>query len=450
MALCYLISCFIETCIMFQFMDERYYRTYQNRLVYVWAGIGNTVITAILNLMSIPILNLSAWMILAGIGSGVLYYENSIKGKKRILECEALLVVISFTESFGVLLVKWIMLAAKAQIGSPVMATCLEVTASKVPVIFVYFTAIRGLVKTHPAIHGKIMRRPVQRKHAAEAAHRSRGKQGKSSPAFIAIHLYSFVNMLVIIQGLSHDLNNGIFAVSMCCIALVDLYLLYFIKATDEKKAYDMKVRALEQQAKLQYDYYLQQDQKYNQTLQILHDVNRHIQSIKELGASGNIEETKKYAEQIGGMLKPLIPTRYTGNAILDILLSDKVRQVEDRGIGFVVNLDGICFDFMEAIDITTIFGNLLDNALEACETVQDRADKKIVLTAQRFQEIVSVTVENDCNPVRWRADMPVSEKGENRGIGLLNVRKSIDKYDGDLKLRECNGKFIAEFFLNT
>jgi len=427
MVLCYLISCFIETCIMFQFMDERYYRTYQNRLVYVWLGIGNTVITAILNLMSIPVLNLSAWIILAGTGSGVLYYENSIKGKKRILECEALLVVIMFTESFGVLLVKWIMLAAKAQIGNLVMETCLEVTASKVVVIFVYFTAIRGLVKKHPAIHDKM----------------------QNITCFV-IFLYSFVNMLVIIQGLSHDLNNGIFAVNMCCIVLVDLYLLYFIKATDEKNAYDMKVRALEQQAELQYGYYLQQDQKYHQTLQILHDVNRHIQLVKELSVSGKIEETKKYAEQTGDMLKPLIPDKYTGNAIFDILLSDKVRQVENSGTRFVMNLDGICFDFMEAIDITIIFGNLLDNALEACEAVQDRADKKIVLTAQRFQEIVAVTVENDCNPVRWRVGMPVSEKGENRGIGLLNVRKSIDKYDGDLKLRESNGKFIAEFFLNT
>lgn len=57
--------------------------------------------------------------------------------------------------------------------------------------------------------------------------------------------------MLASIQGLSHDLNSGIFAVNMCCIVLADLYLLYFIKAADEKKAYDMKVRALEQQAKL-------------------------------------------------------------------------------------------------------------------------------------------------------------------------------------------------------
>lgn len=48
MTLCYLISCFIVTCIVFQFMDEGYHRTYQNRFVYVWSGIGDTIfITAI-------------------------------------------------------------------------------------------------------------------------------------------------------------------------------------------------------------------------------------------------------------------------------------------------------------------------------------------------------------------------------------------------------------------
>ncbi len=44
---------------------------------------------------------------------------------------------------------------------------------------------------------------------------------------------------------------------------------------------------------------------------------------------------------------------------------------------------------------------------------MQDKPDIRIVLAAERFQEIVSVTVENDCNPVRWRAGMPISEKGE-------------------------------------
>lgn len=424
---CSLLSCFIITYILFQFMDERYHKAYKSKLVYFWSGVGATVLMAALNLLGMPMLNFSAWFVLVAALAGVLYFENNAKSIRRIVECEAFFIMLTFMEAMGVILVKWLLRVTEVRIKSPVMATCLEVTVSKVVVIFLYYIAVRGFIKESPAGHSKMQ-----------------------SVTYFVILLYSFVNTLVIIQGLSHDLDNGIFAINMCCIVLADLYLLYFIKMTDEKKSYHIKVRALEQQAKLQYEYYLQQEQKYNQTIQILHDVNRNIQSIKELCVSGNTEETKRYAEQIGGILKPLIPTKYTGNAILDILLSDKVRQIEDKGISFFVDLDGISFDFMEAIDITTIFGNLLDNALEACEAIQDKPDKGIVLTAKKIQEMVSVTVENDCNPVKWRADIPVSEKGENRGIGLLNVRKSIDRYDGNLKLRENNGKFIAEFFLNT
>ncbi len=427
LALCSLLSCFIITYILFQFMDERYQRAYKNKRIYLWSGIGTTVFMAVLNLLDISMLNLFAWIVLFAGGSGFLYFENNVKSIKRIVECETLLVIIAFTEAMGVIFVNWLLRVIEVQIKSPIMVTCLEVTVSKVVVIFLYYIAVRGFMKKRSAIHSK-----------------------KQSVTYIVIFLCSFINMIVIMQGLSHDLDNGILAVNMCCIVLADLYSLYFIRVTDEKKVYDIKVRTLEQQAKLQYEYYLQQEQKYNQTIQILHDVNRHIQSIKELCVLGNTEETKKYAEQIGGILKPLIPTKYTGNAILDILLSDKIRQTEDKGMNFSVDLGGISFDFMEAIDITTIFGNLLDNALEACEAIQNKPDKGIALTAKKFQEIVSVTVENDCNPIKWRADMPISEKGENRGIGLLNVRKSIDKYDGNLKLRENEGKFIAEFFLNT
>ena len=284
---CSLLSCFIITYILFQFMDERYQRAYKNKFVYLWSGMGATVFMAVLNLLDISMLNLSAWIVLFAAGASILYFENNVKSKKRIVECEALLVIIAFTEAMGVILVKWLLRVLEVQIKSPIMVTCLEVAVSKVVVIFLYYFAVRGFIKKRPAIHSK-----------------------RQSVTCFVILLYSFINMLVIIQGLSHDLDNGILAVNMCCIVLADLYSLYFIRVTDEKKVYDIKVRALEQQAKLQYEYYLQQEQKYNQTIQILHDVNGHIQSIKELCVSGNTEETKKYAEQIGGILKPLIPTK--------------------------------------------------------------------------------------------------------------------------------------------
>jgi len=45
---------------------------------------------------------------------------------------------------------------------------------------------------------------------------------------------------------------------------------------------------------------------------------------------------------------------------------------------------------------------------------------------------MVVVKIENSCNRVKWKNGMPVSEKGKNRGIGLLNVQNSIEKYDGN------------------
>ena len=58
--------------------------------------------------------------------------------------------------------------------------------------------------------------------------------------------------------------------------------------------------------------------------------------------------------------------------------------------------------------------------------------------------------IENSCGNVKWKKRMPVSDKGKGRGIGLLNVKQSIDKYDGDLQLKQDGNRFVADLFLNS
>lgn len=60
---CSLLSCFIITYILFQFMDERYHKAYKSKLVYFWSGVGATVLMAALNLLGMPMLNFSAWFV---------------------------------------------------------------------------------------------------------------------------------------------------------------------------------------------------------------------------------------------------------------------------------------------------------------------------------------------------------------------------------------------------
>ena len=69
--------------------------------------------------------------------------------------------------------------------------------------------------------------------------------------------------MLVIVQNFRDGQKSYLSAVNMGCIVLADLYLLYYVKMADEKKHYENRVKALEQQAKMQYEYYLAQTEKY-------------------------------------------------------------------------------------------------------------------------------------------------------------------------------------------
>lgn len=89
--------------------------------------------------------------------------------------------------------------------------------------------------------------------------------------------------MSVIVENFKNGEENYLCAVNMGCIVLADLYLLYFVKMADEKNYYEKQLIALEQQAKVQYEYYLTQAKKYDQTIQILHDVNKHIKAIEGL-----------------------------------------------------------------------------------------------------------------------------------------------------------------------
>ena len=262
------------------------------------------------------------------------------------------------------------------------------------------------------------------------------------------ILLYSLINMSVIVENFKNGEENYLCAVNMGCIVLADLYLLYFVKMADEKNYYEKQLIALEQQAKVQYEYYLTQAKKYDQTIQILHDVNKHIKAIEGLYGAEQEKTAGEYATKIRELLKLLIPVQYTENPILNILLTDKESVMREKGISVTIKIDNVNLNFIEPIDITTIFGNLLDNAIEAAEKLE--GGKYISIKIGSYHKMIAASIENNCGEVKWKNGFPVSAKGKGGGIGLLNVQSSVKKYDGNLILKSDGNKFIAELFLNS
>lgn len=425
LAICTCLSCYIVATILFQFMNDRYNRTFHNKYVYYFVEILAIIGISIINLFNFWILNLIVWFVAIIIISCVFYFDDSDNTLRRITECEVLLFCMGVCESLGVVFVDWMLKLLQIDLKMSTMRSCMEITFSKVVVIFMYYMIFARLMNKKKVAFTKV----------------------QWAINFIIL-IYSLINMLVIAEGALQGQANFILTVNMGCIVLADLYLLYFIKVANEKNYLEGEIEILEKQAHMQYEYYLAQEQKYNATVHILHDVDKHIKSIEQLCAIGENVETTEYVKEIKNMLEPLIPIKYTGNPILDILLTDKAAISKEKNIKFDIKVDNINMDFLEAIDTTTIFGNLIDNAIEAVEKVE--GDRCIRISILPYHEMVIVRIENTSLPLKWRNGFPVSEKGKNHGIGLLNVKRSIEKYDGDISFQQKNGIVTVDVLLNS
>ena len=394
--LCNALSCFIISTILFQFMNGKYKKSSQSRYVYIVIETVTVIFTTCINMLNHSILNLVVWGVLTGIIAYALYYEDMDKPLRRIIECEALVFCMSVCESLGVILLQCILQAADIKNVNETMLYCLEVTFSKVILIFLYYTFINRFVKKSDIPYAKT--RYIM---------------------YGIILLYNLINMGVIVENFKNGEENYLCAVNMGCIVLADLYLLYFVKMADEKNYYEKQLIALEQQAKVQYEYYLTQTKKYDQTVHILHDVNKHIKAIEGLYGAEQGNTAGEYAAEIRELLKPLIPVQYTENPILNILLTDKESVMREKGISVTIKVDNVNLNFLAPIDITTIFGNLLDNAIEAAEKLE--GGKYISIKIGSYHKMIAASIENNCGEVKWKNGFPVSAKGKGGGIGLLN-----------------------------
>lgn len=63
---------------------------------------------------------------------------------------------------------------------------------------------------------------------------------------------------------------------------------------------------------------------------------------------------------------------------------------------------------------------------------------------------MILIRIENTSLPLKWKNGMPVSDKGKNHGIGLLNVKRSIEKYDGDMTFHQQDDVVVVDLLLNS
>ncbi|MBR1685705.1 MAG: sensor histidine kinase [Clostridia bacterium] len=123
-----------------------------------------------------------------------------------------------------------------------------------------------------------------------------------------------------------------------------------------------------------------------------------------------------------------------TNNEVLDVVFQEKNFQCRKLGIQFTCIIDGTAVAFMETTDLYVLFGNLLDNCIEAVTKLPPEEVKNIQVTVRKDRSFAVITTENGyMGELHWSGGRLRTSKGDknNHGFGMLGMENIVHKYGG-------------------
>ena len=185
------------------------------------------------------------------------------------------------------------------------------------------------------------------------------------------------------------------------------------------------------------------------------HDYHNHIQSIKAMRAMGKDSDLSDYLDNLEKDLDSIDIAIRTGNVGLDAILSSKVSIARKNFIE--VNCTAKVPEELKITDVhlCAIVGNLMDNAIEACEKIpagtnaSESASRFIRIYIGLFKNQLYISITNSTNrKKRLRVTELITSKIGEHGFGLRRIDKLVDKYDGYVKRSNEPGVFATEIML--
>ncbi|MCI9176051.1 MAG: GHKL domain-containing protein [Lachnospiraceae bacterium] len=186
----------------------------------------------------------------------------------------------------------------------------------------------------------------------------------------------------------------------------------------------------------------------YRNNAKLYHDLNNHLNLLYQLLQEEKVDEAQRYIKEIAEPILALSKKQWTGIDVADTVLNSKIQEMNERNIMPDINVEFPENSTILPNDLCTILSNLLDNAIEAVEKLDE--NRKIKLTMRRANFFLFIRVSNPCGQNRKFAVFPATTK-ENaslHGWGLRSVKDVVERYGGTMECVNENYEFIMNIML--
>ena len=232
-------------------------------------------------------------------------------------------------------------------------------------------------------------------------------------------------------------------------VASIIIIILLFRRVIKENKE-KTKNELMKNKLDMQYEHYLSVQKSHMKVKKLYHDINNHICCIDNL--KNNNKEVSEYINNLKDEIKSFKDNYNTGNMILDIIINEKSELCSKKGIKFICDINFSKVDFIKPIDVSSIFANILDNAIEACDKIHDEdIEKYIRIKGTISKAYFVIKCENSkVNNIKFKKNKLLTDKMDKfvHGIGTQSIKSSLDKYDGELLFEDEKDKFILNLYI--
>ena len=225
----------------------------------------------------------------------------------------------------------------------------------------------------------------------------------------------------------------------LCC--FFTLYIQYsLIKAGRREHEYRL-IQHLHHLEKQQYDITKKNMEMFDIKM---HDVKHMLLGMRNILTPEQIAEIEKVVTIYDSTVK-------SGNEVLDVIFTEKSLQCEQKGIAFERIVDGSLLRFMHVSDVYSLFGNAIDNAIEAVSKVDKREKRTVSLMVRESRGMVYIGLENGyTGTIRFEDGLPVTTKQDKRfhGFGTKSMRNVVEKYGGTMVINASDNIFRLNILL--
>lgn len=224
--------------------------------------------------------------------------------------------------------------------------------------------------------------------------------------------------------------NYLIIISSVSIIASVVLTYIFYSKTYKELNIlYNNKSE--QERIVIESTYYSILDKQNTQLKTVLHNEKNHLAIIKSLADK---PEVSKYIDEIYGEIHENSSFGNTKNKVLDLIINKYQYICEENKIDFYLSIKTANLSYIESADLTTLFGNLLDNAVESARKSKKR---KIDLSLNKVNGLDILTCSNSCGAsphVIGQDLITTKEDVEFHGLGIQSIKRIVKKYNGNFE----------------